>query len=66
MYGVCAITKKNMVSFARMPPHAHVPVLGRRNAHVPAPRAGLAGQIGLRLAPFLFQVFANLVSKLNL
>ena len=64
MYGVCAITKKNMVSFARMPPHARIPILGRHGA--PAPRAGSAGQIGLRSDPFLFQVFANLVSKLNL
>jgi len=65
MYGVCAITKKNMVSFARMPPHARVSVLGRIGPSRRA-RAGPAGQIGLRSAPFLFQVFANLVSKLNL
>jgi len=41
-------------------------VLGHRDAHTPAPCAGPAGQIELRLAPFLFQVLANLVSKLNL
>ena len=60
MYGVCAITKKNMVSFARMPPCMGVPALGHVRpswcACVRTPRWAV-GPDWVKVGPFLFSKY---------